>query len=93
MPNNGSTEKTKKFEGLSNSLKGEIIIWLITLGVAIIGIMTPIINLNTTITELNDTIQNLNKLVDKTVLEVDDINNRLTILETELHMYHKDLNK
>ena len=50
--------------------------------------MTPIINLNTTITELNDTIQNLNKLVDKTVLEVDDISNRLTVLETELHMYH-----
>lgn len=73
---------------LSNSLKGEIIIWLITLGVALIGVMTPIVNLNTTITELNDTIQNLNKLVDKTVLEVDDISNRLTVLETELHMYH-----
>jgi cell division protein FtsL len=85
MSNNGSSEKTK---GLSNSLKGEIIIWLITLGVALIGVMTPIVNLNTTITELNDTIQNLNKLVDKTVLEVDDISNRLTILETELHMYH-----
>ena len=87
MSNN---EKPKK---LTDALKGEIIIWLITLGVAIIGIMTPIVNLNTTITELNDTIQNLNKLVDKTVLEVDDINKRLTILETELHMYHKDLNK
>lgn len=82
MPNN---EKPK---GLSNALKGEIVIWLITLAVALVGVMTPIINLNTTITELNDTIQNLNKLVDKTVLEVDDINNRLTVLETELHMYH-----
>lgn len=81
-------ENNEKPKGLSNSLKGEIIIWLITLGVALIGVMTPIVNLNTTITELNDTIQNLNKLVDKTVLEVDDINDRLTILETELHMYH-----
>lgn len=78
----------EKPKGLSNALKGEIVIWLITLAVALIGVMTPIINLNTTITELNDTIQNLNKLVDKTVLEVDDINNRLTVLETELHMYH-----
>ena len=78
----------EKPKGLSNALKGEIIIWLVTLGVALIGVMTPIINLNTTITELNDTIQNLNKLVDKTVLEVDDINDRLTVLETELHMYH-----
>ena len=78
----------EKPKGLSNALKGEIVIWLVTLGVALIGVMTPIINLNTTITELNDTIQNLNKLVDKTVLEVDDINDRLTILETELHMYH-----
>lgn len=78
----------EKPKGLSNALKGEIVIWLITLAVALVGVMTPIINLNTTITELNDTIQNLNKLVDKTVLEVDDINNRLTILETELHMYH-----
>lgn len=78
----------EKPKGLSNALKGEIVIWLITLAVALVGVMTPIINLNTTITELNDTIQNLNKLVDKTVLEVDDINNRLTVLETELHMYH-----
>ena len=82
------TNNEKPKAGLSNSLKGEIIIWLITLGVALIGVMTPIVNLNTTITELNDTIQNLNKLVDKTVLEVDDINDRLTVLETELHMYH-----
>ena len=79
---------SEKPKGLSNALKGEIVIWLITLAVALVGVMTPIINLNTTITELNDTIQNLNKLVDKTVLEVDDINNRLTVLETELHMYH-----
>lgn len=87
MSNN---EKPKSF--LSNALKGEILVWLITLGVAIIGIMTPIVNLNVTITELNDTIQNLNKLVDKTVLEVDNINDRLTILETEARMYHnKDL--
>ena len=78
----------EKPKGLSNALKGEIVIWLITLAVALVGVMTPIINLNTTITELNDTIQNLNKLVDKTVLEVNDINNRLTVLETELHMYH-----
>ena len=78
----------EKPKGLSNALKGEIVIWLVTLAVALIGVMTPIINLNTTITELNDTIQNLNKLVDKTVLEVDDINDRLTVLETELHMYH-----
>ena len=78
----------EKPKGLSNALKGEIVIWLITLAVALVGVMTPIINLNTTITELNDTIQNLNKLVDKTVLEVDNINNRLTVLETELHMYH-----
>ena len=78
----------EKPKGLSNALKGEIVIWLVTLGVALIGVMTPIVNLNTTITELNDTIQNLNKLVDKTVLEVDDINDRLTILETELRMYH-----
>ena len=78
----------EKPKGLSNALKGEIVIWLVTLGVALIGVMTPIVNLNTTITELNDTIQNLNKLVDKTVLEVDDINDRLTVLETELHMYH-----
>ena len=78
----------EKPKGLSNALKGEIVIWLITLAVALVGVMTPIINLNTTITELNGTIQNLNKLVDKTVLEVDDINNRLTVLETELHMYH-----
>lgn len=77
---------------LSNALKGEIVIWLVTLGVAVVGIMTPIVNLNTTITELNDTIQNLNKLVDKTVLEVADINKRLTILETELHMYHSEKN-
>ena len=82
MSNNQEPKK------LSNALKGEIIIWLITLGVTLIGVMTPIINLNITITELNDTIQHLNKLVDKTVLEVDDINDRLTILETELHMYH-----
>lgn len=79
----------EKPKGLTNALKGEIIIWLVTLAVALIGVMTPIVNLNTTITELNDTMQNLNKLVDKTVLEVDDINNRLTILETELHMYHQ----
>ena len=78
----------EKPKGLSNALKGEIVIWLITLAIALVGVMTPIINLNTTITELNDTIQNLNKLVDKTVLEVDDINNRLTVLETELHMHH-----
>lgn len=78
----------EKPKGLSNALKGEIVIWLVTLGVALIGVMTPIVNLNTTITELNDTIQNLNKLVDKTVLEVDDINDRLTVLETELRMYH-----
>ena len=78
----------EKPKGLSNALKGEIVIWLITLAVALVGVMTPIINLNTTITELNSTIQNLNKLVDKTVLEVNDINNRLTVLETELHMYH-----
>lgn len=78
----------EKPKGLSNALKGEIVIWLITLAVALVGVMTPIINLNTTITELNGTIQNLNKLVDKTVLEVNDINNRLTVLETELHMYH-----
>lgn len=82
-------ENNEKSKGLSSSLKGEIIIWLITLGVALIGVMTPIVNLNTTITELNDTIQNLNKLVDKTVLEVDDINDRLTVLETELRMYHQ----
>lgn len=81
-------ENNEKPKGLSNALKGEIVIWLVTLAVALIGVMTPIINLNTTITELNDTIQNLNKLVDKTVLEVDDINDRLTVLETELRMYH-----
>ena len=83
MSNNQEPKK------LSNTLKGEIIIWLITLGVPLVGVMTPIINLNITITELNDTIQHLNKLVDKTVLEVDDINDRLTVLETESHMYHK----
>lgn len=82
-----NSEKPKST--LTSALKGEIIIWLITLGVAIIGIMQPIINLNTTITELNDTINSLNKLVDKTVIQVEDIDNRLTILETELHMYHK----
>lgn len=82
----------EKPKSLTNALKGEIIIWLVTLAVALIGVMTPIVNLNTTITELNDTIQSLNKLVDKTVLEVDDINKRLTILETELRMYHSEKN-
>jgi len=71
---------------LTDALKGEILVWLITLIIAIIGLMTPIINLNTTITELNSTIQNLNKLVDKTVLEVNDINNRLLIIETQINM-------
>lgn len=84
MPNN-SNDRNR----LTEALKGEILVWLITLIIAIIGIMTPIINLNTTITELNDTIQNLNKLVDKTVLEVNDINNRLLIVETKMNIQNK----
>ena len=36
----------EKPKGLSNALKGEIVIWLITLAVALVGVMTPIINLN-----------------------------------------------
>jgi cell division protein FtsL len=76
----------KKHRDLASILKGEVLVWLVSLIVAIIGIMTPIINLNTTITELNDTIQNLNKLVDKTVLEVNDINNRLIVVETQINM-------
>ena len=68
---------------LTENLKGEIVIWVITLGVSVITMMSPIIKLNTTITELNTTLKNTNVLVDKTVTKVEDIEKRLIILETK----------
>lgn len=80
MSNNGEPKTRTK---LTDALKGEIIVWIITLLVSVIAVLTPIIKLNTTITRLDATIDSLNKIVDKTVIRVDEIDKRLLILETE----------